>query len=159
MSSVPVAERIDPAETQSHTLLPLLLEYQRANEWNYISEEDVREIAVMLKLSRSRVYSTASYYSEISLKPRGRHLIRVCGNAPCENAGKDEVLNAIRQELDISIDETTEDRMFTLESVNCLGACYMSPAMKIDDRVYGNLTASEVVGILRTVRMEDGNDD
>ena len=133
-------------------LLQVLLEYQSANPQNYISEKDVNNIARELKLSRSRVYSTASFYSEISLSPRGRHVIRICCNAPCENAGKAEIERAIGTELNISVNETTGDGEFTLESVNCLGACYMSPAMKIDDEIYGNLTAAEAVNIIRGIR-------
>jgi len=141
-------------KTAEKSLLPVLLERQRANPQNFISEEDVNRIAEELNLSRSRVYSTASFYSEISLQPRGRHLIRICCNAPCGNAGKAAVQSAISTELGIAIDETTEDGLFTLESVNCLGACYMSPAMKVDDRIYGNLTPSDALDIIREISRE-----
>ncbi|NTV91445.1 MAG: NAD(P)H-dependent oxidoreductase subunit E, partial [Clostridiales bacterium] len=71
-------------------LLQVLLEVQDNNPQRYVSEEEINAIARFMNISRSRVYSTASFYSEISLKPRGIHLIRVCINAPCENAGKAE---------------------------------------------------------------------
>lgn len=129
-------------------LLQVLLAVQDANPRNYVSEEDIQQIAGDLDCSRCRVYSTASFYDEISLTPRGENIIRVCTNAPCENAGKKEILRALEKQLQISIGGTTKDQKFTLESVNCLGACFMSPAIKINDRIYGNLTPEEVPGIL-----------
>lgn len=129
-------------------LLQVLLAVQDANPRNYVSEEDIQQIAADLDCSRCRVYSTASFYDEISLTPRGENIIRVCTNAPCENAGKKEILRALEKQLQISIGGTTKDQRFTLESVNCLGACFMSPAIKINDRIYGNLTPEEVPGIL-----------
>lgn len=130
-------------------LLQVLLAAQDASPENYVSEEAVNEIAHLLGASRSRVYSTASFYSAISLRPRGRHIIRVCINAPCENAGKQAVLAALTQELGIGLGQTTADGVFTLEGVSCLGACYMSPAMKIDKELYGDLTPAAAVAIVR----------
>lgn len=135
-------------------LLQVLLAVQDATPGRYLSEEAVNEIARILEVSRCRVYSTASFYSEISLKPRGLHLIRVCTNAPCENAGKEEILNTIERELGVTVGQTTQDGQFTLESVNCLGACFMSPAIKVDDTLYGNLTPESVVSVLNSFRKE-----
>ncbi len=155
MSMVLVEKASSLTSEQSHSLLPVLLEYQKKNPCNYISEENVKEIAEKLNLSRSRVYSTASFYSEISLVPRGKHLIRICCNAPCENAGKEAIHRAVKDKLGIDVNETTEDGLFTLEIVNCLGACYMSPAMKIDDQVFGNLTPESAVEIIKKMEQTD----
>jgi NADH-quinone oxidoreductase subunit E len=140
-----------PAAGQA-ALLQMLLAVQDASPENYVSEEAVNEIAHLLDISRSRVYSTASFYSAISLKPRGQHIIRVCINAPCENAGKQAVLAALEQELGVSLGGTTADGRFTLEGVSCLGACYMSPAIKIDKQLYGDLTAETAVAVIRRYR-------
>lgn len=136
------------------SLLTILLAVQDASPEKYVSEQAVNEIARLLNISRSRVYSTASFYSEISLKPRGRHIIRLCINAPCEDAGKEAIRNALEQELGIKIGETTPDKLFSLEAVSCLGACFMSPAIKIDERLYGNLTPESAVQILHSVKEE-----
>lgn len=133
-------------------LLQVLIEVQDSSPQKFLSEDAVNEIAQHLNISRCRVYSTASFYSEVSLKPRGYHLIRVCTNAPCENAGKVEIQKAIEKELGITVGETTKDALFTLESVNCLGACYMSPAIKVDDKIYGNLSTTDAVAIIRNIR-------
>lgn len=154
----PVKEIIRQFGGNKALLLQVILAVQDADPQNYLSEKAVNEIAQEMNISRSRVYSTASFYSEISLKPRGTHLIRVCTNAPCENAGKADILYAIEQELGITIGQTTPDRLFSLESVNCLGACYLSPAVKVDDTIYGNLTPQEIVSVIRDLRKEYTNE-
>lgn len=158
MSSVDIYNIVNEIGIDKAPLLQVLLAVQDANLQKYISEDAVNEIALLLKISRCRVYSTASYYSEISLKPRGIHIIRVCTNAPCENAGKAEILKAIEQELNITVGQTTYDGLFTLESVNCLGACYMSPAIKVDDKIYGLLTPKEAISIIRSLSKEHKNE-
>jgi len=158
MAITNIYDIIEPEDMNKNALLQILLSVQDADPRNYVSEENINQIAQMLNLSRSRVYSTASFYSEISLNPRGFHLIRVCTNAPCDNDGKAGILKAIEKTLGIRIGETTKDDMFTLESVNCLGACYMSPAIKIDDQVYGNLTPKETISILKSIMEADEHD-
>lgn len=140
-------------------LLQVLLSVQDLSPLNYISEEAVNAVAHYMKIPRSRVYSTASFYSEISLKPRGAHLIRVCANAACENEGKEEISKAIEREIGAIAGQTSPDGLFTLESVSCLGACYMSPAIKVDDTVYGHMTPEEAVSIIRSIREEHRNVD
>ncbi len=133
-------------------LLTILLAVQDASPEKFVSEQAVNEIARLLAVSRSRVYSTASFYSEISLQPRGRHIVRLCINAPCEDAGKEAIRSALEQELGIRIGETTPDKLFSLEAVSCLGACFMSPAMKIDEKLFGDLTPETAVSILRGIK-------
>ena len=152
MSMYTVQEVIANMDKENPLLLQVLLAVQDANPLNYVSVAEMSEIATILGVTKSRVFSTASFYSEISLTPRGRHLIRVCTNAPCENAGKEELVKAIEKELNISIGQTTADQYFTLESVNCLGACFMAPAIKIDKQIYGDLTPDKAVQIIRKMR-------
>ena len=147
-----VAAAVSLLGCRKENLLPVLLAVQDESPQNYISESAINEIAGRLGLSRSRVYSTASFYSGISLKPRGRYIIRVCINAPCENAGKDGLLAELGTLLGIELGETTADRMFTLEGVSCLGACYMSPAVRIGDSLYGNLTPEKLEPLLKVYR-------
>jgi NADH:ubiquinone oxidoreductase subunit E len=135
-------------------LLQILLAVQDASPESYVSEDAINEVAHLLNISRSRVYSTASFYSVISLKPRGRHIVRVCINAPCENAGKQEIVAVLEDQLGVKLGQTTRDGLFTLEGVSCLGACYMSPAVKIDNELYGELTPDMVPGIINRYRKE-----
>lgn len=154
-TTLTVKEIVTAAGAVPPALLQVLLAVQDASPENFVSEEAVNEIAHLLDISRSRVYSTASFYSAISLRPRGRHIVRVCINAPCENAGKQAVLAALEAELGVSLGGTTADGRFTLEGVSCLGACYMSPAIKINKELYGDLTAEMAVAIIRRYREEE----
>jgi NADH:ubiquinone oxidoreductase subunit E len=149
-----VSDIISAMGPESAPLLQILLAVQDASPENFVSEEVINEIAHRLDVSRSRVYSTASFYSVIALKPRGRHIVRVCINAPCENAGKQEIIAVLEDELGIRMGQTTEDGQFTLEGVSCLGACYMSPAIKVDHDLYGDLTPAGVAAIIRRYRKE-----
>ncbi|MGL4392893.1 MAG: NAD(P)H-dependent oxidoreductase subunit E [Fusobacteriaceae bacterium] len=129
-------------------LLQILLEAQSSSKDHYLSSEDIGIIAKELGVPRCRVYSTASFYSEISLKPRGKNIIRVCSNSPCENAGTEKIQQELKKLLKIDIGETTPDKKFTIETVNCLGSCYISPAIKINDTVYGDLKPEKIKSIL-----------
>lgn len=154
MSTVktPVRNIVNSMGGEKTALLQILLAIQDGSPENYVSEEAINEVAHLLHVSRSRVYSTASFYSVISLKPRGRHIIRVCINAPCENAGKEAIIATLEDHLGVKLGQTTADGQFTLEGVSCLGACYMSPAMKIDHDLYGDLTPETVVALLKGYR-------
>jgi NADH:ubiquinone oxidoreductase subunit E len=144
-----VHEIVSKLVVEKAPLLQILLAVQDASQENFVSEEMINEISHQLNISRSRVYSTASFYSVIALKPRGRHIIQVCINSPCENAGKQEIISALEGKLGIKLGETTPDGQFTLTGVSCLGACYISPAMKIDHVLYGELTPKSVLSIIR----------
>ena len=87
-----------------------------------------------------------------SLKPRGRHVIRICTSPPCHLAGGWSVLSALQEELGIAVGETTPDGLFTLETTSCLGICGVAPAMMIDDEVYGQLTPKRLREILVSYR-------
>jgi NADH-quinone oxidoreductase subunit E len=151
---ITVGDIINSMGAGPEALLQILLAVQDASPENYVSEDAINEVAHILSVSRSRVYSTASFYSVISLKPRGRHIVRVCINAPCENAGKQEIIAVLEDELGVKLGQTTPDGQFTLEGVSCLGACYMSPAMKIDHELYGDLQPAMAVAIIRSYRKE-----
>ncbi len=148
MDSKRIEKIIDEMGGKDSPLLQVLLAVQDESPNHYISEESVGTIAKHMGITRGRVYSTSSFYSEISLKPRGRNIIRICTNAPCENAGKLQVQNALKDLLNIDIGETTEDQLFTLESVNCLGSCYMTPALKINETIFGNVKKEELPQII-----------
>ncbi len=158
MNTAGVQEILSRMGSDRPPLLQVLLAVQDASPRKYISEEAVNEIARLLKITRCRVYSTASFYSEISLVPRGAYIIRVCANAPCENAGQADILKAIEQELGIALGQTTRDGIFTLESVSCLGACYMSPAIRVNNRIYGDLTPEGAFFVIRSLREEHQNE-
>jgi NADH-quinone oxidoreductase E subunit len=133
-------------------LLLILHELQRANPRNYLTPEDLRLAADYLNLPLSAVHDTVTFYTMFSLRPRGKHIIRLCDSPPCHLAGSWSLLSALKRELGIEVGETTPDGLFTLELTSCLGVCGVAPAMMVDDEVYGNLTEERLREILDSYR-------
>ena len=113
------------------------------------SDDMLIAISEKLSIPTSQVYGVATFYSLLSTRPKGKHIIRVCESAPCHVMGSESVLRAVKDELGIDLGETTPDGLFTLESTSCLGICSVGPAMMVNDRVFGNLTREKVRLILR----------
>ena len=101
------------------------------------------------------VASVITFYAMLSVKPRGRYIVRMCKSAPCHVHGAQAVVQALEDQLGISIGETTEDGRFTLEYCPCLGLCEISPAIMINEHVYGNLTPESVRDIIKQYIRED----
>ena len=134
-------------------LLALLQDIQEQD--HYISVEAMQVVAGYLDVPESRVYSVATFYTALSLVPLGRHVIKVCSGTACHLRGAPVIVEAFEKELGIKNGETTPDRMFTIQTVNCLGACAMAPVVMIDDEVYGKMTAVRVPEIIEGVRASD----
>lgn len=129
-------------------LLEILHDIQDASGDNSLHQAHLAELAQIMDLPVAEVVGTASFYSMFSLRPRGRHVIRLCESPPCYIQGSENVLQALEKRLGISVGGTTTDGQFTLETASCLGVCGVAPAMMIDDVVYGNLTEKKVNEII-----------
>ena len=114
----------------------------------YITTEQLQEIAQNLKLPLSKLYSTITFYTLFSPKPRGNYIIRVCTSTPCHMKGSQDLLDYLKQKLKIKDGETTTDNLFTLETTSCLGLCSFAPAMMINNKIYGDLTKEKVDQII-----------
>lgn len=136
-------------------LLVILHDLQNSREDNSLWREDLEELARILGLAVADIVGTASFYSMFSLKPRGRHIIRLCESPPCYIMGEENIREAIHELLGIDFGETTRDGAFTLEPTSCLGSCGVAPVMMVDDEIYGNLTREKVGSILASVRAAD----
>jgi NADH-quinone oxidoreductase E subunit len=119
-------------------LIPLLQAAQEA--YTYLPMPVLERIAEHLKMSISRVYGVATFYAQFSFAPRGRNTVRVCCGTACHVRGGKAVLEALERALGIKAGQTTEDLEFSLETVACLGTCFLSPVMMINDKYYGKLT-------------------
>jgi len=117
----------------------------------YVTPEAIATIAQRLGLPQSQVHSVASFYSLISLKPQGKHVIRFCQDAPCHVAGGREIWETLERELGIPFGTTTADGKWTLLTTSCIGACSVGPVMLVDDEIYGNLTPDRVREIITQV--------
>ncbi len=134
------------------SILEDLQSAENSREENYISFEDAVKISKDKKISLSKIYGVGTFYSMLSFKPRGKHIIRVCGGLACHLANGDRIMNRLKELLHIDIGETTSDRLFTLEESSCLGLCSVAPAMMIDDKPYGNLTEEKVEEIIKNIK-------
>ena len=137
---------IDEYECETGVLIQLLLEIQR--ELNWIPPEAITRINKRLKIPVSEIYRVASFYTALSLKPRGQHLVRVCAGTACYVRGGPRILDSVERTLNIRAGETTEDAKFTLETVKCLGCCALGPVVEIDGQYHGKLSSASVGKLL-----------
>ena len=138
----------------------ILDNYQRGEGWlvsilqdvqaecNYLPKEALMQVSQGLNVPLSQVYSVATFFKAFSLKPRGRHLINVCLGTACHVRGAVRILEKIEQELGISSSETTEDLKYTLETVNCVGACALGPIVIVDGEYSGEMKTDKVKPLL-----------
>ncbi|MCP5105874.1 MAG: NAD(P)H-dependent oxidoreductase subunit E [bacterium] len=117
-------------------------------EYNYLPRENLEYISRRMKLPLSKIYSIATFYAAFSLYPRGKHLITVCSGTACFVRGVENILQRIEDRLGIKAGATTPDNMFTLETVNCLGACALAPIIVVDGEYYGQTSIQKVDAIL-----------
>ena len=127
-------------------LIPVLEEAQVALEFIPLSVQ--KRIASGLNLPLSRVYGVVTFYSFFTMTPRGKHTVRVCLGTACYVRGGKELTDALEKQFGIKQGETTADRMFTLESVRCLGACGLGPVVVVDEDVHGRLKPGKVKEVL-----------
>ncbi len=137
-----VAEAVKKHGTQRESLLPIL-QHIHSKE-HFISKESMQEIASALDLSSAEVYGTASFYSFLDVKERGKNIIKICKSISCDLKGKNEIISAIENKLNIKVGQTTPDKKFSFVEVNCLGWCHKAPAMLINDKVYTELTPEKI---------------
>ena len=116
----------------------------------YVSEEAMGSLAKSCGLSVGEVYGVTTFYSFLSTKPQGRHMVRICKSVPCYLQNGESLAASIGKELGIGPGETSIDGRFTFEETNCIGACDQAPAMLVDDVVYGDLTPLKIKEILKT---------
>ena len=133
-------------------LIETLLSLQDAKDEPHITEEEVADIAEHYGISPTRVSSVASFYTLLSLRPRGKHIVQVCRDVPCYLNGSENVLEAVKEAVGCDIGETTTDGLFTLEETSCLGNCDGSPTVRIDKKTYANLDAKQVKEIISGYR-------
>ncbi len=142
-----VCEILERYEHKQSMLIPILQAVQE--EYRYLPEEVLEFIASSLKIPTARVYGVATFYAQFRFKPSGKNVIRVCRGTACHVRGSKGVLEAIERELGIKNGDVTPDLKFSLETVACLGTCFLAPVMMINDRYYGKLTTKTIQGILK----------
>ena len=148
-----VQEAIEKHGAKRDALLPILSEINHA--LGYIPAEAFQEVQKQLNaddahtfVTKGQLFGLASFYDMLSTKPRGRHVIKFCENAPCHVVGGKTVWDALSENLNLKNGETTPDKKWTLVTTSCLGLCSVGPVVLIDDDLYGNVTPDQTEDIL-----------
>ena len=139
---------LDKYEGHEGFLVSILQDVQA--EYNYLPKDALLEVSRGLGIPLTRVYSVATFFKAFSLKPRGRHIVHVCLGTACHVRGGVRILETVERELGIKTGETTSDFKFTVESVNCLGACALGPIVVVDGEYNGQMTADKAVSLLKS---------
>lgn len=130
-------------------LIPVLHEIQK--KYRYLLEDALRSVAEIMDIPLVDVYGVATYYTSFSLEPKGKHLVTMCMGTACHVRRSGSVLEEAKRFLGIEPGETTEDMLFTLETVNCLGACALGPVVVVDGKYHGQVTPARVKELLQKV--------
>lgn len=125
------------------------------NAYGYISKENLKLISRKVGVPYSYTYSIATFYKAFSLQERGKYILKVCDGTACHLKLSEDILDEIQQVLGIQLGETTEDKLFTIESVNCLGACAMAPVVSINDVLHGKLTRQKIRKIIAQLKEKE----
>jgi len=136
-----------PSNRKQSALLPVLDLAQRQNN-NWLPIEAMNEVSKILGIPMVKVLEVATFYTMFNLSPVGRNIIQICGTTPCWLKGSDNIVETCKKKLGINFGETTEDNMFTLLEVECLGACANAPMVQINDFYYEDLTEVSMQKIL-----------
>ena len=134
-------------------LIPILQETQE--EFRYLPQEAMLEIARFLQLPESTVFGVATFYAQFKLTPSGRRVVRVCRGTACHVRGGARILREVERRLDVKAGKTTDDLEYTLETVACIGACALAPTMTLDKETYGQITTKKVAEVFGD-RSKDG---
>ena len=149
--------RLDPLiakyKGKKGNLIPLLQGTQ--NMFGYLPDVAFEKISRETGLELSDMYGVASFYAQFRLKPVGKIIIKICHGTACHVQNANTISDSLEESLKIKDGETTEDGLFTLESVACLGCCSLAPVMMVGENTFGKLTGTEAVRIVKNIRMSE----
>ncbi len=150
-----VKEKVDSILTnhkyEKKELITIIQEIQK--EYNYLPEDVLIYVADSLDISHSKIYGVATFYENFSLDAKGKNIIKICDGTACHVRKSVPILNAIYKELGLSDKKkTTDDLLFTVETVSCLGACGLAPVITVNDQVYPKMTPESTIELLKTMK-------
>ncbi|MCD6297932.1 MAG: NADH-quinone oxidoreductase subunit NuoE [Deltaproteobacteria bacterium] len=146
---------IDKHRGETWALIPLLQEIQETA--GYIPPESIEPVAEALNLFPSQVQGVINFYAGFSLEPKGKYVVRVCRGTACHVKGGRTILRVMQKELGLEEGETDPEYRFTLETVACLGACFLAPTMMVNRTYYGKLNPTKVASVLAQYKGKKGD--
>lgn len=145
---------IENHKTEQWALIPLLQDIQET--FGFIPPKSIEPIAEALNMSPAQVQGVITFYAGFTLKPKGKYVVRVCRGTACHVKGGRSILRLMKKELGLEEDETSPDYQFTLETVACLGACFLAPTMMVNRTYYGKLSPTKVSSVLAQFKKQKG---
>ncbi len=137
---------------EKNELIPVLQDVQEVI--GYLPDEAMQEVARFVRVPESKVFGVATFYARFHLKPRGRHIVRLCCGTACHVRGAAKIADKLKNVLDVGVGGTTEDMKYTYEEVACIGACGLAPVMTIDDKTFGKLDPDKMEKTIKTFAEE-----
>ncbi len=153
----PTEDILEKYKGTKGSLIPILQAIQE--EYGYLPEDILNEVSKETGISTSQMFGVATFYAQFRLQPRGKYTVRVCHGTACHVSGASQLSEAIELELGIKDKETSQDKLFTLEAVACLGCCSLAPVMMIGDETYGRISPDKAVKALRKIQKEEGSNE
>jgi len=145
-----VDEIIDKYNAEKSSLIGIFQDIQA--EWRYLPREAIVRVVERLGIPVTQAYMVATFYKSFSLVPRGEHEIHVCLGTACHLRGGQRLVENFERTLNVKAGETTADMKFTLETVNCLGACALAPLVRVDQKNYGKMSGDRIAKIVKEYR-------
>ena len=139
---------------ESNQIIPILQDTQA--KYRYLPKEIFPYLSANLGISTAKIYSIATFYENFSLEPKGKYVIKICDGTACHVRKSIPILEKLRKELKLSENKvTTDDLLFTVETVSCVGACGLAPVLTVNDKVYGAMTPEKVEELLAKLKEEN----
>ena len=135
---------------QKGILIPLLQSAQ--DYYGYIPESAIEYISEIVDIPPAEIYGVITFYSQFRLKPLGKYVVRICEGTACHVNGAKNILRVLQNDLGIAVGETSDDGLFTLQSVACLGCCSLAPVIMVNDKTYGNLSPNKIQSIIKDIK-------
>lgn len=154
MDNKELYQKIDEIISAHNSEKPIVAILQDIQEvYRYLPRESFDYLAEKLGVSLAKIYSIATFYENFSLSPKGKYVIKICDGTACHVRKSIPILDALRKELGLSNEKnTTDDLMFTVETVSCLGACGLAPVLTVNDKVYPAMTPEKAVELLAELK-------
>lgn len=138
------------------SIIPIMQDIQK--DYHYLPEEVLAYVAKHLNVSEAKIYGVATFYENFSLQPKGKYVIKVCDGTACHVRQSAPILEEFRKQLNVTAaNPTTEDKMFTVETVSCLGACGLAPVCTVNDKVHASMTPDKARELIKQLKEESEN--
>ncbi len=152
-----IEEMCDEFGNREGTVVQILQRIQE--KYGYVPAEAVDLVGEYLDVPKSKMYGVLTFYSQFYREPRGKYVLKICVGTACHVRGAGLLVDKVKEELKIEPGENTEDMMFTLEPVSCLGSCALAPMAMVSDNTYGKLSADKMVGLIKDLEAEGASSE